>query len=244
MKKFNTVILVLALTASLAGCAREENEKSNEYSDNISEHTDSKTTAQKLSDGFAEYWNSLSDHVMIGPKADLFETDKFEDFDRTVFFVYPEYKTCHAVIFGVNGGDVRQIGDIQCGFDFALSSADGGMFRTEKTIAGSHSSEIFNTYYRVSSEGIEEELNISTLMVEGSVSGYNIYVDGECSDITSEEYNSKKLDADTDFNNADLISLDSDADFHMDGGFKLIDSTSDSFDSAEFTEYIIKKLTE
>lgn len=157
--------------------------------------------------------------------------ENFAGFDKTVFFVYPEYKLAHAVIYGVKDASVTLLGDMICGYDFALS--DNGMLRTSRKLAGAHSSEIDTEYYRISADGAECTLSLGELLGENdTVIGYCVYADGESQTLSEDEYAQKKQEADKSFENAKLVSLDTDSDFRMDEG-------CESFNKDSLYEYIL-----
>ncbi len=199
--------------------------------------TDNTSIAQQISNKFMDYWEALDDHTMIGKKVEVFSSDFIKDYNKTVFLVYEEYKTTRALIYGVNGDDVELIGDISSGFEFALSKANGGMLRATKTSYMSHQSEEFDTYYKISSEGIEETQSVSvSFFEEDTVTGYHqYYTNGEYTEINEDEYNSLKEAADSDFTDAVPVNLNTDGKLRMDGGCEISDREV-------LTEYILEKL--
>lgn len=228
MKKSLTVF-VAVICLFITGCVADHT---------IPQSSDNAQIARLLSDSFMDYWGEIPEGAMILPLAEILVSDCFADFDKTVFLVYPEYKTCHAVIYGVNGDKVTQIGDISCGFGFAFSNANGGMLRTTKILAGPHTSEKNNTYYHISSTGIEEKLNMSEILDGSMITGYCVYQNGESHELDRKNYDVQKETADSDFNNfnkAVFVSLDVDTDYHMDSGYELSDWEG-------LSEYILGKL--
>ncbi len=208
------------------------------------ENTDTDySAAQDLSKSFLEYWENPPEDVlpidsgMVMSTVDVFSFTNSEDFDKIAFLVYPEYKTCRALIYGIKDNAVNPLGNISCGFGFALSS-ENGILRTTSEISGSHSSETFNTYYSVSVDGLAKTLELSIISDGNMATGYRLYDEnGTSSELTHKEYFALKDEADAVFGDAQFISLDTDNNFVLDRSF-------DISGDGDFTDYIYRRISD
>lgn len=154
--------------------------------------------------------------------------------EHTVFVVYSTYKTTCAMVYGVNGNTVKRLGEVPAGFDFALSSANGGMFRTSwkfENIAAKNS-ENDDNYYTVSLEGVQLVLRLGASVFEGNIEKGYIYQEGGTVELTAEEYQLRKEEADKDFSEAQIISP-------VSAGFRAPGTGFDISSQESFAEYIL-----
>lgn len=209
---------------AFSGAAPENTPASNQIS---------QQAAEALEADFREYWDTVKDGMVL-PVVSVFQTNRFEGMEHTVFVVYPTWRKSCTVVYGVNGNTVKRLGEDFTGFDFAFSSAKGGMFRTtlkyEKILQ--KDGEIDDNYYTVSPEGIELVLSLGASFFEEEIEEGFIYQEGGTIKLTAEEYRLRKEEADQDFSEAQIISF-APADFGDPGtGFDISSQES-------FAEYIL-----
>jgi len=168
---------------------------------------------------FQEDWKKM-DTAMMLPTVAVFQTEGIEGLDRAVFFVWPAYKNTAMEVFGVAGDTVTRLGEpaaniadiFVAGTDFELSNTDPGAVHTSWTIVGSsvggdYIAEDSDLYLTVSPDGIEETLSISLYTVNDPQTA-SLYEGGERKELTMEEYQAKKAEADANFADARTIRLD------------------------------------
>jgi hypothetical protein len=194
----------------------------------------SQQAAQALEADFREYWDTVKDGMVLSA-VNVFRSDCFTGMDQAVFVVYSAYKTTCTVVYSITGNTVKRLGEVPTGFDFALSSANGGMFRTswkfENKAAGN--SENDDNYYTVSPEEIESVLCLGASVFEGEIREGYIYQEDGTVHLTAEEYRLRKEEADKDFSDVQMISFVP-ADFGTSGtGFDISSGES-------FAEYILQ----
>ncbi len=201
------------------------------------------SVAQDLSKSFLEYWENPPEDVlpidsgMVKSTIDVFSFTDSEDFDKIAFLVYPEYKSCRALIYGIKDNAVNPLGNISCGFGFAFSS-ESGILRTTSEMSGSHTGATHNTYYSVSVDGLAKTLDLSIISNGNMATGYSLYdEEGTSSELTRKEYFALKDEADAVFSDAQFISLDTDNNFVLDRSF-------DISGDGDFTDYIYRRISD
>jgi len=175
--------------------------------------------AATLAEMFLEDWEKM-DTAMMLPTVAVFQTQEIEGQGKAVFFVWPAYKNTAMEVFWVAGdtvtrlvGPAANIADcFVAGTDFELSSTDPGAVHTSWTLTGSsvggdYIAEDSDLYLTVSPGGIEETLSISLYTVNDPQTA-SLYEDGERKELTMEEYQSIKAEADAGFADARTIHLD------------------------------------
>ncbi len=227
-------IFFLPLVFGLSGCMRDLNTVS-QPQDKASQ---SQQAAEALEADFREYWGTVTD-IMVLPVVSVFQTDRFEGMDQAVFVVYSTYKTTCTVVYSVTGDTVKRLGAVPSGFDFALSSANGGMFRTSWKFENIviKDGENYDNYYAVSPEGVEPVLRLGASVFEGVIEGGSIYQENGTAKLTVDDYQLRKEEADKDFSEAQTISF-APADFGAPGtGFDISSEES-------FADYILENCKE
>lgn len=175
--------------------------------------------AATLAEMFLEDWEKM-DTAMMLPTVAVFQTQEIEGQGRAVFFVWPAYKNTAIEVFWVAGDTVTRLVEpaaniadcFVAGTDFELSSTDPGAVHTSWTLTGSsvggdYIAEDSDLYLTVSPGGIEETLSISLYTVNDPQTA-SLYEDGERKELTMEEYQSIKAEADAGFADARAIHLD------------------------------------
>jgi len=168
---------------------------------------------------FQEDWEKM-DTAMMLPTVAVFQTEEIEGEGRAVFFVWPAYKNTAMEVFWVAGDTVARLGEpaaniadcFTAGTDFELSNTNPGAVHTSWTLIGSsvggdQIAEDMDLYLTVSPDGVEETLSISLYTVNGPQTA-SLYEDGERKELTMEEYQSIKAEADAGFAGARAIHLD------------------------------------
>lgn len=236
LRKFSALLFALCLTG--CGTPPPENtpapaEASETSSEDAPAPDSLADAAAFMADDFTAYWDS-ADHVMMLPVVNVFWTDRFDGMDKTVFLVYPTYKMSQAVIYGITGGTVSRIGEIDSGYEFALSSADGGMLRTSWTLEGPAAApdtgETVDAYYTVSPDDAANLLTIG-LYTAGEEQTATVY-DGEETQIPLEEYHSRKDAVEANFSDSSSVRFDR----RVFGGFEFLSG-------GDFAAYILERLS-
>ncbi len=178
--------------------------------------------AEELAECFKDYWRGIPEGLMILPKVKVFGIDGFGGYDKVVFFVYQEYKSCRAEIYGIKGSDVTKIEDLGCGFEFMLSKENGGILRTATPYYMAHTSETDYTYYRLTENGFKEYLQISACFFEEEETSWFVNNgDSTVTDITKEDFYKRKEEADLEFKDAIEIKLDDIENLSMAEGYDM-----------------------
>ena len=194
----------------------------------------SQQAAEALEADFREYWDTVVKDGMVLPVVSVFQTNRFAGMENTVFVVYPTWRKSCTVIYSVNGNTVKRLGEVLTGFDFALSSSNGGMFRTSWTYENTlmKSGENDDDYYTVSPEGVELVLSLGASVFEGAIEKGFIYQESGTVELTAEEYQLQKEKADRDFSDAQIISF-------VPADFGAPDTGFDISSEESFAEYIL-----
>ncbi len=203
---------------------------------------DNYSVARLLCDDYLTYWNETNAAPLRHfSEVNVFCFDNIETYDKLAIFVHPEYKVCSALIYGISGNKFTRLGEIFCGYGFALSSGENNVLRTTRMSVGSHSRETTNTYYSISEGSIEQKLKISVMDSGYLISGYYLYNDEldphKATSITSQEYDALKADADSVFSDAEFVSIDTDCDFDFDSSFDLSGD-------GDLTDYIYHRISD
>ncbi len=198
--------------------ASNKTEELSEISDKIS----GEEIAEELALSFMDYWNGVPEDAMVLSRVKVFGADNFGGYDKVVFFVYQEYKSCRAEVYGIKGSDVTKIDDIGCGFEFMLSGENGGLLRTTTPYYMAHTRETIYTYYKLTENGFKEYFKIGAFFFEEEETSWFVYNgDSTADDITKKDFYKKKDEADLEFKDAVEIKLDDRKNFTIAEGYDM-----------------------